>query len=227
MKFIIITALVAAISVGVFATKPTLGLKAGLNLSRLSELDGFETHLPGANLSCLVQFPVSPNILLQPEISYNEKGEFWAAPLGIVGGWRKISYLETTVLVKYNLPVGKVFLQPHLGPSLGVLLSAREKNGSIYSDNPVDMDVRDSLNWIDIGVNVGLDLVLGRHFVLGIRYDTGLINVNKNKNTDKNYNRSYIVNLGYLFGKRVNKEDKSLSTALPAQSVHESYQAYR
>jgi hypothetical protein len=126
------------------------------------------------------------------------KGVSW----DITGGsddW-SFNYIEIPILAKYNLAMETVKIQPYLGPTIGILLSAKSKWE--YSGVSGDTDMKDDLNTIDLGLNIGADVVFMQNFVAGLSYNMGLTNIAKDQpsGADPVYNRAFMVNLGYIFG---------------------------
>ena len=153
-----------------------LGLKAGLNLADLSDvekLDSIESisnetktgFIAGAHLA----FPLSSALKLQVEGLYSEKGATGEAAAGLdVQKWEnKLTYLEVPLLLKLELPIPAVKPFIYGGGSVSFLLDAEERIGENWHD------ITDSLNEIDYGLVMG-----GGLYVIGLtieaRYTKGL-----------------------------------------------------
>jgi hypothetical protein len=153
-----------------------LGLKAGLNLANMSDLENIDSidkivnetkhgFIAGAHLA----FPLSSALKLQVEGLYAEKGSSGEASQGLdIEKWEnKLTYLEVPLLLKLELPIPAVKPFIYGGGSVAFLLEAEERIRSEW------FDITDSLNSTDYGLVIG-----GGLYVLGLtiegRYTKGL-----------------------------------------------------
>lgn len=213
MKHMLLVAVILTFCVGISA-QTVFGVRAGLNFANWAgeyiEDNSAKTcfHLGG-----MMQYPLSPILILQPELLYTGKGfkisdddydEYQ-------GEWEfsykaNLSYLEVPVLIKYNANLQGFKLQPYLGPSLALLVGAKEKY-SYESDEDGDYDYtndfKDEMNSLELGLNLGVDAILRENIMVGLRYNYGLSNIFEDADDDDEYvyNRGFMLNLGYLFGR--------------------------
>ena len=104
------------------------------------------------------------------------------------------NYISVPILFRYNVTD---FLNLHLGPQFGILVSAKSTSGSITAD------IKDQANTLDFGVagGIGLDLPFG--LSAGLRYVAGLANIQKDTSGGETVkNNIFQIYVGYkLFGK--------------------------
>jgi hypothetical protein len=199
MKNIILTVLVLALCVGALMAQPVFGARLGMNLANVSYKDIEDNNSKiGLHLGAMMQYPVNQNIIIQPELLYSMKGVSWDLSSGS-NDW-SFSYIEIPILAKYNYAMDAIKIQPYIGPSIGILLSA--KNNWEFGGASGDTDMKDDLNTIDLGLDIGADVVFMQNFIAGLSYNMGLTNIAKDQpsGSDPVYNRVFMVNLGYLFG---------------------------
>lgn len=211
MKHMLLVVAVLAFCVGISA-QTVYGIRAGLNSANWAaeDMENNSSRLL-LHFGGMMQYQFSPTVILQPELLYTNKGiklhdEGYNS---YEGDWEYTdiitqSYLEIPVLFKYNSELQGFKLQPYLGSSLGILLSAKEKYS--YEDEDGDDsgtdDVKEYINSVDIGLNLGVDAVFQERFLVGLRYNYGLSNILKEADDDDEhaYNRTIMFNFGYMFG---------------------------
>ena len=75
MKKISLVVLILATAATVFAQPPKFGLKAGLNVSKLSNVPGLNwNNRLGLNAGALAHIHITPQLALQPEVAYSGQG---------------------------------------------------------------------------------------------------------------------------------------------------------
>lgn len=59
------------------------------------------------------------------------------------------------------------------------------------------------MNSLELGLNLGVDAILRENIMVGLRYNYGLSNIFEDADDDDEYvyNRGFMLNLGYLFGR--------------------------
>jgi hypothetical protein len=194
-KFLSLFACVTLVAFGATAQGISGGLKLGLNLSNttISSSEAGITVSPsfrptihaGGYLTAML----SEKLGIQPEILYSGQGYKQN------GGTMAVDYITVPVLVRYNFTS---LFSAHLGPQLGVLMSAKAK-----PEQGDDEDVKDMLKSTDIGVaaGIGIDLPMGLNF--GFRFVKGFTNIIDESDDIKYKNYNLQFSAGYkLFGKK-------------------------
>jgi hypothetical protein len=108
--------------------------------------------LLGAHLGGLVNFSLSDNLSVEPQVLYSMKGanvEIENVVSGTETYVYRLSYLEIPIWVRYQLESGLNF---QAGPHIGILLGA-EFDGE---------DAKDGMNSFDFGVGGGLGYQTGK-----------------------------------------------------------------
>lgn len=196
------------------AQQVRFGIKAGGNLSSLTEYDYMLTGYEDASLEYKVGF----NAGVFSQIYFNKN---WGLETGLyysqLGGQDRdrdfdedyrvkatASYLQLPISVfrEIRLP-GKVTLYPAVGAYAGYGLSGKIKaSGQI---NGIDIAQEqdyfgDFARRFDAGATVGIQVGLNS-FLFGAAYDQGILRVNSQKvNWEENaYNSNFKLTVGYLF----------------------------
>lgn len=169
------------------------GPVAGLNLSNVAgDNSDNNSMLFGAHLGGLVNFSLSDNLSVEPQVLYSMKGANVEID-NLVGGSEtyayRLSYLEIPIWVRYQLESGLNF---QAGPYIGILLAA-DFDGE---------DAKDGMNSFDFGVGGGLGYQLENGLGFGLNYNLGLANINDNEaNEDfSNSNNCIKFSVSYTFG---------------------------
>lgn len=151
------------------------GLRAGMTMTQISgdDLSGF--HKLGAYAGGFVnwRFIQNDRWAIQPEINFVMKGSStYLKPdkNGNVGAKYVLTmyYVEVPVLVKCRIVKG---LEAELGPTLGVLIGANEKdaNGT--------MNARMPFRWFEVCAMGGVSYLFKEHYGLNFRYVQTLVPV--------------------------------------------------
>ena len=146
------------------------GIKGGLNIANLyiddipnesSEI-GFQAGIYG-------RFGVHPNLFLQPEILYSQKGANAFIEEQKVN--IELNYIEIPVLLKMRL---KQYFNVYAGTYGGFLLakSIKFENQNTNFPKPDEEDFKS----LDFGFLLGIEFNVGR-FDMGARYNSGIIYV--------------------------------------------------
>ena len=186
--------LLAAGSATVSQAQVQLGLKAGYNLTTLTQSGRYTESMKSKSefsAGVLASFPLFRSFYLQPEVLYSGQGANVTWP----GTNAKFnySYLNVPILFKYQHDSG---LFTETGPQVGFLLGANIKaNGQStdvkYSTQPVDFSWTFGIGYKIPVVNAGLDA----------RYNLGLTNVNKVTDAGNIKNSVFQFGLFYIFSK--------------------------
>jgi hypothetical protein len=166
---------------------------AGLNISNISgDNTDNNSMLLGAHLGGLVNFSLSDNLSVEPQVLYSMKGanvEIENVVSGTETYVYRLSYLEIPIWVRYQLESGLNF---QAGPHIGILLGA-EFDGE---------DAKDGMNSFDFGVGGGLGYQLENGLGFGLNYYLGLANINDNEADEdfSNANNCIKFSVSYTFG---------------------------
>lgn len=205
-KIVLLTALLLVFT-GVYA-QMSFGAKLGLNIANVSGDDVEDADAKiGFHVGGLMQYFLTDDILIQPELLFTQKGsQFEDSDKG--DGWSEkyemkstYNYLEIPILAKYNFDMDNIKLQPYLGPALGILMNAKYKvewketfNGQSASGSSSG-DIEDTED-IEFGLVFGLDAIISENFLVGLRYNLGLTDIDKDADVKNNV---FMISLGYLF----------------------------
>jgi Outer membrane protein beta-barrel domain len=166
---------------------------AGLNISNISGNDSKNnTMLLGAHLGGLVNFSLSDNLSVEPQVLYSMKGANTDIQ-NVVSGTEtyvyRLSYLEIPIWVRYQLESGLNF---QAGPHIGILLAA-EFDGD---------DAKEGLNSFDFGVGGGLGYQMENGLGFGLNYNLGLANIYDTERGDNfsNSNNCIKFSISYTLG---------------------------
>lgn len=193
-KVVLLSLLVALISFSASAQVPEvkLGAKAGANFSNLSisEVDG-RTRF---HLGALAEVFFTDQFSLQPEILYSAQGAS-GKDSGVKIDFN-FDYILVPVMAKFYVLDG---LNIQAGPQIGFLTKGEWKES--FEGNSVTIDVKDTMNSIDFGVNLGAGYELPMGVFFDARYNLGLSKINKESESDMDdlKNRVFQVSVGYKF----------------------------
>lgn len=151
------------------STGVSFGVKAGLNLSNLTEkVSGVKvTYSSVANLTAggYAIYHLNPSWALQAELLYNGSGAKLSG-----SGKINMSYLSVPVLAKYAIASSGFSI--FAGPQIGFLLSAKS-----IPDGGSSTDVKSSFKSTDISGVAGADYTFIGGFNISARYQLGLSNI--------------------------------------------------
>lgn len=178
--------LVGAVALFGAMNAQTFGVKAGMNISTLTNIDGSKSKV-GFNAGVLMNAPLAANFSIQPELLYNSKG---VKEDGGGGGSINLDYISLPVMFQYNA-TPMFYLEA--GPEFGFVVSAKAKGGG------ATLDIKDEVQGFDVGIGLGA----GYYFIpkLGItaRYVAGLTDVLKDNSGDSVKNNVFQIGLAYKF----------------------------
>jgi hypothetical protein len=183
---VLVLALLA--STALFAQDPKFGIKAGLNISKLTNA-GYDWRA-GFNGGLLSHIHITPAFSLQPEIMYSSQGAKYTDEFN-QEITRKLNYINVPVLLQYNFDNG---FRLQGGPQLGLLVAAKDKLGDVNT-NRVNTD---NFNSIDFSVPVGVSYLSYSGFGVDARYNIGVTNVVEGSTTNVR-NSVFQFGLFYLF----------------------------
>ena len=177
------------------ADPPTFGLEGGINFNSTSlsgsDAAGLETtSKTGGTIGGFVGIPISPMFSIQPEVIYTTKS-VKVSGTGSMSGYTaniQADFVEIPVLAKINLTKMKslsyyVVAGPGFAFTTTAKLTDQNFGGQTFPDE--DLKAEDSFHSSDFTLIVGFGLDKGPLGV-EVRYDAGLLNMNKATATDTN-----------------------------------------
>ncbi|WP_395043781.1 porin family protein [Flavobacterium sp.] len=181
--------LFAAVAVIAFgsanAQETKFGAKAGLNMSNLTGDVEDNSMKVGFHIGGFVNIGISEKFSVQPELLYNTGGAKFT------GGSTNLSYLSIPVMAQYNITEE---FSLEAGPQIGFLMSANDK-----ADGGGSVDIKDSLNSTDFGLNLGLGYDVAENINIGLRYTIGMSNILKDSGDIKIGTSNLGLSLAYTF----------------------------
>lgn len=193
----------AAVAMSSLAFAQQFGVKAGMNVSSLSDdasLSDQKSKI-GFNAGVFMNAPLAANFSIQPELMYSQMGDKYNQKIGSTTYARSkhLDYITVPVMFQYNATPG-FYLEA--GPEFGLLVSAKNK----FTNETANTTINESSNYKDDlnGFNFGLGLGAGYYFTpnvgLTARYVAGLTDVAKDRiSGDKVRNNVFQVGLAYKF----------------------------
>ena len=185
MKKLCIVAILAIFSVtSMKAQEAKFGAKAGVNFSNFTGDIDMNKALTGFHIGAFVELELSEAITLQPELLFSTQGtKFEESGVSVDFD---ANYINLPVMFKYGVAEG---LNLEAGPQIGFLISAEI----------ADEDLKDEMESIDFGMNVGASYDFSEQLFAQARYNIGLTNVIKDSGDEKIQNSVISVSLGYRF----------------------------
>ena len=212
---VILTTLFVVISSSItFAQFSSVGIKGGLNLSKLDykdDLQGYDfTFRQGMNLGLFTEYNLSNDLLIYAEAIYSMRGTEYGLEEFTLGGItvpahkfiQKLDYLEIPLMIRYNFLLdSKLTPNVFLGPVASFLLN--EKIELIEEDiSKGEVGQEDQIKSTEFGIILGIgadySLPSGK-IVFDIRYHYGLTNVNNVEQGSKINSSTISFNIGYGF----------------------------
>lgn len=184
------------------AQEVKFGAKAGLNVSTLTGDVNDVSSRVGFHVGGFAEIKLSDKFSVQPELLYSAQGakgsynDFDGTDIISIDVTSKLAYINVPVMAKYYV-ADKFSLEA--GPQIGFLVSAKEKHS--FGGDSEELDIKDGLNSIDFGVNFGAGYDFTENVSVGVRYNLGLSNINKNEDGDsgKVKNSVFSLSVGYRF----------------------------
>ena len=184
MKKIFLTA--AAVFAISFANAQDVkyGVKGGLSFSSISQTGA--STLTSIHLGGFAEIKISDKFAVQPELLYSAQGAKFSF-LGVSVS-QNLNYINIPVMAKYY--VADAF-SLEAGPQLGFLMSAKFDG----------KDNKKYLNSTDFGLNLGAGYDLNEQMSLGLRYNIGLSDIEKDLMAGESgsTNSSLQLSFGYKF----------------------------
>src|SRR5688572_6957465 len=183
MKKLLIVGLLSIVSSATFAqAQVALGIKAGVNVSKLNNDDLESSSITAFHGGAFALFKFTA-IGIQPELLFSQQGskvdDISGNPQDL-----KMSYMTIPVMVKFYLPGG---FNLQAGPQFGFLNSA-EFDGA---------DVKDSFKNSDMSLNLGAAWDAPFGLVLDARYNIGLSDVSDDSTLGELKSGIFQFSIGY------------------------------
>ncbi|WP_419494637.1 porin family protein [Chryseobacterium bernardetii] len=161
------------------------GLKAGLNISSLSDSDS--KSKAGFYGGVFANIPVAQDFSVQPEVLYSGMGAKYKGNTDLKAN---LDYIAVPVMLQYNaLP--NLYLEA--GPQFGFLVSAKAK----YNSSSVD--IKDGLKTFDFGLGLGAGYYFTQNIGVNLRYVAGLTDINKNTPSGANSSKNGVFQIGLAY----------------------------
>jgi len=177
----VLVAVIAMVSVNAQAT---FGAKAGLNVANFSGDVTDNKTLVGFNVGVFVEIELSESFKLQPELLYSTQGTKFKEE-GVSIDF-EMNYINLPIMFKYAVAEG-FYLEA--GPQIGFLVTAEA----------FGIDVKDEMESVDFGANLGFSYDFTDELFAGARYNIGLSNVVKDSGDESIKNSVLSFSLGYKF----------------------------
>lgn len=162
---------------GVTAQSITPGIKGGLNIADVSNMNG-DNRISG-HVGFFFNSHINHWWSVQPEVLYSGQGQQYRV---INKEYTlALSYIQVPIMFQFH-PVKQVYLE--FGPQIGFLLSANVKD----NDNDNKLEVDSDYKKVDAGLAFGAGIQVTRMLGFYARYNAGLADITKNDNRDQ-YNR--------------------------------------
>jgi hypothetical protein len=185
MKKIVLVAVIAIISLVSVNAQTSFGAKAGVNVAKLIGDVPDNESLIGFNAGLFAEITLADSFYIQPELFYSTQGGTFDFP--IIGSTDlKLNYINLPIMFKYDV-ANRFYLEA--GPQVGFLVAA----------DLGDLDVKDSYETTDFGVNFGLSYGFTEKIFAQARYNIGMTNIVKDNGDDKVSNAVMSFSLGYKF----------------------------
>ncbi len=177
------------------------GITGGVNFANIGGADVTTSpqSLTGFTGGIYLDLDIPFLLSIQPEVLYSMKGYKQSGTITILStsysmsATANLNYLEIPVLIKYSFPVPVLKPSLFVGPSMGILLSAKSKV-DVTGQPTQESDIKSSTTSTDWGLVVGASaniLVVN----VSARYTLGLTSLDK-QNGLKMYNRVFSLMIG-------------------------------
>ncbi|HUL75010.1 MAG TPA: porin family protein [Vicinamibacterales bacterium] len=185
------------------------GAKGGLNVSTVTfNLSGVSPHISsryGFDLGGFVAMDKG-KAGLAIEILYSQKGaKLDFSQQGSIDTIDvKGDYIEIPVFGRMNLKSSDTsIVHPYVGPVFGFKVSDEIVETQRVNNVTTTTTQHDQIKGSDVGIAIGVQFDMSK-FIIDLRYNWGLMNVNKNSGTDEPEvkNRTFSLNFGWTIGKK-------------------------
>ncbi|WP_419870879.1 porin family protein [Chryseobacterium sp. CT-SW4] len=179
--------LAAAFVTGALSFAQTFGVKAGLNISSISDSDG--KSKAGFYGGVLMNVPVASSFSVQPEVLYSGLG---AKNDGSPELKVNLDYISVPVMFQYNA-TPEFYLEA--GPQFSFLVNSKFKYQSL------SVDANDYMKTFDFGIGIGAGYYFQQKFGITARYVAGVTDIMKEISgyDVKGKNNVFQIGLAYKF----------------------------
>lgn len=201
----------AAIAMSSLTFAQQFGVKAGMNVSSLSDdatLSDQKSKI-GFNAGVFMNAPLAEKFSIQPELLYNNLGSKVYLTEVDLGGTtyrseyaRHLDYITVPVMFQYNA-TPEFYLEA--GPEFGILVNAKDKyksteNGVTQGTTSSSIST-DNFNSFNFGLGLGAGYYFTPKIGLTARYVAGLSDIAKDRpnNSSAVRNNVFQVGLAYKF----------------------------
>lgn len=198
MKKILLTSVIFMAVTAAVAQHSYVGIKGGVNFSRLTFKDGDATDFrTGFHAGLLSHIHLNKEFAIQPELLYSSQGdENTISVFGVTANQKtKLDYITVPVLIQYMFDNG---FRVQAGPQVGFLVKAESKIGEITSNQ------KNSFESTDLGLAAGIGYLSTSGLGIDGRYVFGLSNINKSGSPVTHSNVAQF-GLFYMFHHTANK----------------------
>jgi len=181
---------------------PRFGIKAGMNVSSLTDDAGLEDQGSkiGFNAGVFANIPVAESFSIQPEVIYTQYGDKYDQV--VLGNRysraRHLDYVAVPVMFQYNF-VPNFYLEA--GPEFGFMVSAKNKFKNETNNNTISEtgDYKDSLNTFNFGIGIGAGYYFTDNIGITARYIAGVTDIYKDRVGDPDAVRNNTFQVGLAF----------------------------
>ena len=173
----------------IFAQNASIGLKAGLNVSNLSNNSGYEMGSKvGFHGGLLAHVHLAPSLALQPEVLYSNQGAKYT--VNGVEHNLNLNYINIPLQLQYMFANG---FRLQTGPQVGFLASVKDK----VADNETGFFTSQDFKTVDFSWSAGLSYLSPSGLGVDGRYNFGITNIN-NAGTNVLKNNVFQIGLFYM-----------------------------
>ncbi len=177
MRHLLLSLLCLPLAATLHAQDVAAGLKVGVNVSRFSNVEGFQERnsKAGLNVGGFVDVGFSDQLGLLTGLEYSQKGEREKNKIAGVDVIESVhlNYLDIPILLRYK-PSSSVAI--FTGPQIGFLASARFKR-RIDGDLEDDVDINETFSGTDIAWVFGFYVPIIDRLWLDTRVQLGLTDI--------------------------------------------------
>ncbi|GEM68505.1 hypothetical protein SMI01S_21110 [Sphingobacterium mizutaii NBRC 14946 = DSM 11724] len=202
---------IAGLSIFAANAQTSYGLKAGLNLGKITNYDSQKFN-PSYFVTGFADIPLAGRFSIQPGISLQSKGTKF---VDAIPNWDQTNsepYASSLNVMSIEIPVNAVYYVPvgtgdvflSAGPYLGYNLSGKLKNSKLNSNATNSRDVEFSgnnkmMNRWDAGINFAVGYKLSNGLLIQAGYGLGLTNLNASSHSKDFSSRTINFGVGFQF----------------------------